>query len=58
MLLLVAFLSSFLELGFMIAGWPGGPFTLDVFIWAFVAALVISIVSTVLSMVRRLIPGV
>src|SRR3954447_456848 len=58
MLLLVALLSSFLDLGFTIAGWPGGPFTLDVFIWAFVAALVISIVSTILSLVRRLIPGV
>jgi putative membrane protein len=58
MLLLLALLSSFLDLGFKIAGWPGGPFTLDVFIWAFVAALVISIVSTILSLFRRLIPGV
>jgi putative membrane protein len=58
MLLLVAFLSSFLNLGFQIAGWPGGPFTLDVFVWAFVAALAISVVSTILSLVRRLIPGV
>jgi len=58
MLLLVAFLSSFLKLGFTIAGWPSGPFTIDVFIYAFVAALVISVVSTILSMIRRLIPGV
>jgi putative membrane protein len=58
MLLLVAFLSSFLKLGFQIAGWPGGPFTLDVFVWAFVAALAISVVSTILSLARRLIPGV
>ena len=58
MLLLVAFISGLFDLGFKIAGWPGGPFTLDVFIYAFIAALVISIVSTILSLIRRLIPGV
>ena len=58
MLLLVAFISGLFDLGFKIAGWPGGPFTVDVFIYAFVAALVISIVSTGLTLVRRLLPGV
>ena len=58
MLLLLALISGWLDLGFSIAGWPGGPFTLDVFIYAFVAAIVISIVSTILSLVRRIIPGV
>jgi len=58
MLLLVALISGLFDLGFSIHGWPGGPFTLDVFIYAFIAALVISIVSTILSLIRRLIPGV
>jgi len=58
MLLLLAFISGLFDLGFSIAGWPGGQFTLDVFIYAFVAAIVISIVSTLLSLVRRIIPGV
>ena len=58
MLLLLAFISGLFDLGFTIAGWPAKPFTLDTFVWAFVAALVISIVSTGLSLVRRLIPGV
>jgi len=57
MLLLLAFISSLFDLGFSIAGWPGGPFTLDVFFYAFVGALVISIVSTLLTLVRRILPG-
>lgn len=58
MLLLLALISGWLHLGFEIAGWPAGPFKLETFIYAFIAALVISIVSTGLSLVRRLIPGV
>ncbi len=49
LLLLVALISDQLKLGFRIAGWPGGPFTADVVVWALVAALVISIVSTILA---------
>lgn len=58
MLLLLAFISSLFHLGFSIAGWPGGPFTIDVVIYAFVGSIVISIVSTVLALLRRVIPGV
>ena len=58
MLLLLAFVSGLFDLGFSIAGWPGGPFTIDVVIYAFVGSIVISIVSTILALVRRIIPGV
>lgn len=58
MLLLLAFVSGWLALGFSIAGWPPGAFDLDVVIYAALAALVISLVATALGLVRRLVPGV
>ncbi len=57
MLLLLAFVSGWLALGFRIAGWPPGQFDLDVFIYAALAALVISLVATALGLIRRLVPG-
>jgi putative membrane protein len=50
MLLLVALVSEQFGLGLTIAGWPGGTFSLDVILYAVVAAIVISIVSTILAM--------
>ena len=50
MLLLAAFVSKQFDLGLTIAGWPGGKFSLDVILYAIVAAIVISIVSTILAM--------
>jgi putative membrane protein len=58
MLLLLAFVSGWLALGFQIAGWPPGQFDADVVIYAALAALVISLVATALGLVRRLVPGV
>jgi putative membrane protein len=58
MLLLAALVSDQFKLGFHIAGWPGGPFSLDVLLYAIVAGIVISIVSAVLAFffgTRRLI---
>ena len=49
MLLLAALVSDQFKLGFRIAGWPGGPFTLDVLLYAIVAGIVIAIVSAVLA---------
>lgn len=49
MLLLAAFVSEQLKLGFTIAGWPGHAFSLDVLLYAIVAAIVISIVSAILA---------
>ena len=58
MLLLLAFVSGWLALGFQIAGWPPGQLDVDVVIYAALAALVISLVATALGLVRRLVPGV
>jgi putative membrane protein len=58
MLLLLAFVSGWLALGFQIAGWPPGQLDVDVIIYAALAALVMSLVATVLGLVRRLVPGV
>ena len=56
--LLLAFIGGQLELGFRLAGWPPGDFDVDVIIAAFVTALVVTIVSTALSLVRRIAPGI
>lgn len=51
MLLLLAYVSGELRLPFAIAGWPRGPFDLEVIVAALLASLVISVVSTILSLV-------
>jgi putative membrane protein len=58
LLLLLAFVSGQLKLGFSIAGWPQGAFSIDVIIYAFIASLVISIVSTVLAFMRLVVPRI
>ena len=58
LLLLVAFVSAQFDLGFSLAGWPQGAFEVDTLIAAFLASLVISIVSTGLGLARTLTPGV
>ncbi|OGN87370.1 MAG: hypothetical protein A2X23_05480 [Chloroflexi bacterium GWC2_73_18] len=50
MLLLLAFVSDQLELGFSVEGWPKGDFSIDVLTTAFLGSLVISLVSTVLAL--------
>jgi putative membrane protein len=47
--LLLAWVGEQFDLGFSIAGWPAGGFTLDVLVAAVIGAIVLSIVSTVLS---------
>ena len=56
LVLLVAFISGELELGFSLAGWPPGAFGLDVIVAAFLTSLVVSVVSTALGLVRTLTP--
>lgn len=58
LLLLLALVSEQLDLGLTFAGWPGGPFDLDVVVAAFLTSLVVSIVSTVLAFVRLVVPRV
>jgi len=47
--LLLAWVGEQFDLGFSIAGWPAGGFSLDVLVAAFIGAIVLSVVSTVLS---------
>lgn len=47
--LLLAWVGEQFDLGFSIAGWPAEAFTLDVLVAAFIGAVVLSVVSTVLS---------
>jgi len=56
LVLLVAFFSGELDLGFTLAGWPPGAFDLDVIVAAFLTSLVVSVVSTALGLVRTLTP--
>ncbi|CAN5820647.1 hypothetical protein BH24CHL6_BH24CHL6_02010 [soil metagenome] len=56
LVLLVAFISGELDLGFRLAGWPPGAFGLDVIVAAFLTSLVVSIVSTALGLVRTFTP--
>lgn len=58
LLLLLAFLSNQLKLGFSIAGWPQGPFSIEVIVYAFIAALVISVVSALVAFVRMVVPRI
>ncbi len=56
LLLLLALVSGELRLGFTLAGWPGGGLDADVLVTAFLAALVVSAVSTLLAFVRLITP--
>ena len=47
--LLLAWVGEQFDLGFSIAGWPAEALTLDVLVAAFIGAIVLSVVSTVLS---------
>ena len=46
------------NVAFMRARWPDGPFRLEVLLYAFIASIVISFVSAVLGLARRIVPGV
>jgi len=51
--LLLAWAGDQFKLGFSVAGWPASAFSLDVLVTAFIGALVLSIVSTLLAFVVR-----
>lgn len=57
LLLLLAFVSGELGLGFTLAGWPGGAFDVDVLVVAFLTSLVVSVVSAAMAFVRLVVPG-
>lgn len=56
LMLLLAFISGELELGFSLRGWPGDPLDADVFVAALLASLVVSAVSSLLAFVRLVVP--
>ena len=58
LVLLLAFLSGQFDLGFTLAGWPGGAFDLDVVVAAFLTSVVVSVVSAALALVRMVVPRV
>jgi putative membrane protein len=51
--LLLALAGDQFKLGFSVAGWPAGSFSLDVILTAFIGAVVLSVVSTLLAFVVR-----
>jgi putative membrane protein len=56
LLLLLAFISGQLDLGFSLAGWPRGPLDADVLVTAVLASLVVAAVSSILALVRLVVP--
>ncbi|CAN5764288.1 phage holin family protein [soil metagenome] len=58
MVLVSAAISDNLDLGFTLGGWPPGAIDLDVIIAAFLTSLVISVVSTLLAIVRMATPRI
>jgi putative membrane protein len=57
LLMLLAALSASFNLGFALHGWPPGAIDAQVIVTALLASIVISFVSTVLALVRKLTPG-
>jgi len=58
LVLLLAFIARQLEIDFTLAGWPPGDLDVDVIVAAFLTALVVSVVTMLLSTVRRIAPGI
>ena len=56
LLMLLALISGQLDLGFTLDGWPAAPLDAQVVVTAVLAALVVSVVSTVLALVRLVTP--
>jgi putative membrane protein len=57
LLLLLALVSEQLDIGLSFAGWPPGSFDVDVVVAAFLTSLVVSVVSVVLALMRKVVPG-
>jgi putative membrane protein len=58
MVVLTAFISDNLKLGFKLADWPPGEITLSVIITALLVAVVVSLVSALLALVRLVTPRI
>jgi putative membrane protein len=51
--LLLAWVGNQFQLGFSVSGWPAGAFSVQVIVTAFIGAVVLSVVSTLLAFVVR-----
>lgn len=58
MVLVTAAISDSLKLGFTLAGWPPGRIDLDVIFAALLTAIVISVISALLAIVRLVTPRI
>jgi putative membrane protein len=58
MVLVTAAISDNLKLGFTLAGWPPGEITLSVIIAGLLTAIVVSLVSALLALVRLVTPRI
>ncbi|MEO6349181.1 MAG: phage holin family protein [Candidatus Limnocylindrales bacterium] len=58
MVLVTAAISDNLKLGFTLAGWPPGQVTVNVIIYGLLTAIVVSIVSALLALVRMVTPRI
>jgi putative membrane protein len=58
MVIVAAAISDNLTIGFTLGGWPPGEIAFDTIIAAFLTALVISIVSAVVALFRKIAPGI
>jgi putative membrane protein len=56
LVMLLAFISGQLKLGFTLHGWPPGPIDLQVIFVALLTAIVVSVVSALLAIVRMVTP--
>ena len=58
MVMVAAAISDNLHAGFTLGGWPPGAIELDTIIAAFLVSLLISVVSALVALVRKLAPGI
>jgi putative membrane protein len=58
MVLVAAGISDNLKLNFQLAGWPPGAIDVDVIVAAFLTSIVLSIVSTIMALVRLAAPRI
>jgi len=58
MVMVSAAISDNLNLGFTLGSWPPGAIELDTLIAAFLVSLLISVVSALVALVRKLAPGI
>lgn len=58
MVLVSAAISDNLKLGFTLGGWPPGAIEIDTLVAAFLVSLLISVVSAIVALIRRLAPGI